>query len=160
MVAAGGGGANNRNIQPSGGPFGDGNGGAGGGLIGINGTSVNNSPNGWGFCIGTGSNQTVGGSNVCTAGTSLGASSSVNGLFGNTVLGQSGGGGGYYGGGSPGAHGGGGGGSSFISGHTGSVAIISATNQNPRTNSSGGACTTGINDNVCSRHYSGRVFTK
>jgi len=125
---------------------------------------------------GGGANQTSGG--AIGIGSSLGwPSLAVNGAVGTFgIVGPgpsvnhpasdagAGGGGGYWGGGSGGAglngHGGdGAGGSSFISGHTGAVAIISATNQNPRTNSTGGACATGTTDNVCSRHYSGRVFT-
>lgn len=59
------------------------------------------------------------------------------------------GGGGYYGGISGGA-----GGSSYISGHTGCVAITSASSSTPKT-----GCTTGTTDNSCSIHYSGKVFT-
>ena len=76
----------------------------------------------------------------------------------------SGGGGGYYGGGSGagcsgnakiGPSGGnGGGGSSYISGHTGCVAITSATNQSPKS-----GCTTGTTNNSCSIHYSNIKFT-
>lgn len=66
-----------------------------------------------------------------------------------------GGGGGYYGGGGgTWANGGGGGGSSYISGHTGAVAITSASNQAPKA-----GCATGTTNNACSIHYSGRTFT-
>lgn len=68
-----------------------------------------------------------------------------------TYGGYSPGAGGYYGGGSGPA---GGGGSSFISGHTGCVAIKSATDITPKD-----GCDTGTTDNNCSKHYSGKVFT-
>ena len=75
--------------------------------------------------------------------------------------GHDGGGGGYYGGGgAPDSESlcfelGGGGGSSFISGHTGCVAITSAENIMPKT-----GCTTGTTDNSCSIHYSGKKFNE
>ncbi len=59
--------------------------------------------------------------------------------------------GGYYGGGSSPS---GGGGSSFISGHTGAVAITSVSNSSPKT-----GCTTGTTTNECSKHYSTLTFT-
>ena len=59
--------------------------------------------------------------------------------------------GGYYGGGSGPA---GGGGTSYISGHTGCVAITSASDITPKT-----GCDTGTSDNSCSLHYSGKKFT-
>ena len=66
-----------------------------------------------------------------------------------------GGGAGYYGGGGTGRNGfAGGGGSSYISGHTGCVAITSASSQTPKS-----GCTTGTTDNDCSKHYSDLVFT-
>ncbi len=74
--------------------------------------------------------------------------------------GEGGGGGGYYGGsGGRNASGncydvGGGGGSSYISGHTGCVAITSATNEAPKS-----GCTQGTTDNSCSIHYSKKKFT-
>ena len=68
---------------------------------------------------------------------------------------------GYYGGGvnnitSPNINGmhGGASGSSFISGHTGCVAITSEQDQTPKS-----GCTTGASDNICSIHYSNKVFT-
>ena len=70
----------------------------------------------------------------------------------------SGGGGGYWGGKTQqetnvcGPHGGGG--SSYISGHTGSVAIKSATDITPKA-----GCSDGTRNNDCSIHYSGKVFT-
>ena len=76
---------------------------------------------------------------------------------------EAGGGGGYYGGGSGGAISGsvgsGAGGSSYISGHTGSVAITSSSDRTPRNDSSNSACTTGTSDNLCSIHYSNKKFT-
>lgn len=64
---------------------------------------------------------------------------------------------GYYGGGGGSrtseADGGGGGGSSFVSGHTGCVAIASASSQTPKNND-----TTGTLNNDSSIHYSGRKF--
>ena len=59
--------------------------------------------------------------------------------------------GGYYGGGSGPA---GGGGTSYISGHTGCVAITSQSSITPKS-----GCTTGTSDNSCSLHYSGKAFT-
>ena len=48
----------------------------------------------------------------------------------------------------------GGGGSSYISGHTGCVAITSATDATPKS-----GCTQGTTDNSCSIHYSKKKFT-
>lgn len=59
--------------------------------------------------------------------------------------------GGYYGGGSGPS---GGGGTSYISGHTGCVAITSQSSITPKS-----GCTTGTSDNSCSLHYSGKKFT-
>ena len=92
------------------------------------------------------SNQTSGGSagKYGTAGTF-----GVAGI--NTSVAYNSGGGGYYGGGSgPGS----GGGSSYISGHTGCVAITSNTDITPKS-----GCTTGTTDNNCSTHYSNKKFT-
>lgn len=69
------------------------------------------------------------------------------------------GGNGYYPGGGASCGNGAGGGSSFISGHTGCVAIISSTSTSARTGTGGATCTTGTTDNLCSVHYSGKVFT-
>ncbi len=63
------------------------------------------------------------------------------------------GGGGYYGGGLCDDNGGGGG-SSYISGHTGCVAITSSTDRTPKN-----GCETGTLDNACSIHYSQKIFT-
>ena len=85
----------------------------------------------------------------------------------NLYYGSSGGGGGYYGGGggyskpfdSLTSHercglGYSSGGSSYISGHTGCVAITSESSSTPKS-----GCTTGTTNNSCSLHYSGKVFT-
>lgn len=69
------------------------------------------------------------------------------------------GGNGYYPGGGATCSSGAGGGSSYISGHTGCVAIESSTSTSARTGTSGGSCTTGTSDYLCSVHYSGKVFT-
>ena len=80
-----------------------------------------------------------------------------------TLSGGAGGGSGYYGGGSGEAcaencGGAGGGGSSYISGHTGCVAIASQTSASPRS-ANGTSCTNGTTTNLCSVHYSNKVFT-
>jgi uncharacterized protein (TIGR02145 family) len=51
------------------------------------------------------------------------------------------------------------GGSSYISGHTGAVAIASASSTAARTGTGGAACATSTTDALCSEHYSGKVFT-
>ena len=70
--------------------------------------------------------------------------------------GVAGGGGGYFGGESHDFKGGepGSGGSGYISGYTGSVAIQSEDNTNPKY-----GCDNGTEDVECSYHYSGKVFT-
>lgn len=96
-------------------------------------------------------------SNQTSSGT---ATSGTKGGFGyggvNGKDGYSSGAGGYWGGS---AGPGGAGGSSFISGHTGCVAITSQTSTSPRTGTNGASCTTGTTDNLCSVHYSNKVFT-
>jgi len=67
------------------------------------------------------------------------------------------GGGGWYGGANGEARNSGGG-SSYISGHTGCVAIAEGSTTNPRAVRKAG-CTTGTTDNECSIHYSGITFT-
>lgn len=69
------------------------------------------------------------------------------------------GGNGYYPGGGATCTSGAGGGSSYISGHTGCVAIESDASTTARTGTDGASCTTGTTDNQCSIHYSGKVFT-
>lgn len=76
--------------------------------------------------------------------------------------GQGGGGGGYWGGSGASDRGntfeayrsGGTGGTSYISGHTGCVAVASASSSSAKS-----GCTTGTSSNACSVHYSGKVFT-
>jgi hypothetical protein len=51
------------------------------------------------------------------------------------------------------------GGSSYISGHIGSVAVISSASNAPRQSSTGTTCANGTSDIMCSYHYSGRRFT-
>ena len=72
----------------------------------------------------------------------------------SNTLGWGGGGGGGYYGGSNGHGTTGSGGSSYISGHTGCVAIASSSSTTPKS-----GCTTGTSDNSCSIHYSGKKFT-
>ena len=73
--------------------------------------------------------------------------------------GQAGGGGGYYGGGGAKESGGNchihsaSSGSSYISGHTGCVAVTSASSTTPKS-----GCETGTTDNLCSVHYSNKFF--
>ncbi len=146
MVAGGGGGpANWTNAKA---------GGAAGGLTGISGTESRTSGTA-AYTNATGGTQIAGG----TGG--IGVRSGGNGTFG--IGGNSdnayggGGGGGYFGGGGGSVNssvvGSGAGGSSYISGHQGSVAITSATDQTPKS-----GCTTGTTDISCSYHYSGKIF--
>ncbi|MCL2110569.1 glycine rich domain-containing protein, partial [Microgenomates group bacterium] len=146
MVAGGGGGVDSVPTR-----------GHSGGLTGYNGEVNGNS------CVPLGATQTAGGTSYafnpqCASDPSgifgVGASSSLDSLIDC----GGGGGGGYYGGGAGSVWGSGSGGSSFISGHTGSVAIISASNQGAK-NTCGVTCTTGINNNCCSIHYSNKSFT-
>ena len=140
MVAAGGAGTTSALTTLAGG---------GGGLIGINGTSSNATYNTSAY-LPIGSNQTGVGFAYETT--------KRQGAFGyaiqsNTTGWGGGGGGGYYGGSN--GHGTtGSGGSSYISGHTGSVAIISESDSSPKS-----GCTTGTSNNSCSIHYSGKMFT-
>jgi len=148
MVAAGGGGAENFSTGA--------NGASGGGLIGYTGNYTGTLNN---YTLPTGGTQASGGVRDS-------AITAENGFFGkggngNLSYGGGAGGSGYYGGG-----GGsnmrhvssGGGGSSFISGHTGCVAIAEGSTTEPRTVRKSG-CTTGTTDNECSIHYSRLYFT-
>lgn len=131
MVAAGGGGAAFRNQG-----YGEGNGGDGGSLRGIDGMESYADGSYWrpdyekGFWIGTGATQVSGGYIVQYAlnksAQHFPQSTYFTGIFGSAVTSsttaQVGGGSGYYGGGST-SHGGAGGGSSFISGYDGCDAI-------------------------------------
>ena len=147
MVAAGGGGADNRGEG-----YGDGHGGYAGGLIGGEGT-IENATNGYGYTLGAGGTQTSGGFSYEHPGTVLPGKTYLSASFGMGILYQesfdidsgsvlqSSGGGGYYGGGN-GGHGGAGGGSSFISGYPGCDALDKNGNHTGQSN-----------------HYSGKVFT-
>ncbi|MDD3392810.1 MAG: glycine rich domain-containing protein [Bacilli bacterium] len=146
MVAAGGGGANYRNYADQLCGYGQGNGGAGGGLIGYDGISEEHTYSDctYGWALGTGGMQTSGGQLVNYSISGTETDRITTGGFGmslDILNPQSGGGAGYYTGGI-GGHGGAGGGSSFISGHNGCDAI----------NASG--THTGQAD-----HYSGKVFS-
>ena len=71
-----------------------------------------------------------------------------------------GGGSGYFGGATGHGHAGAAG-SSYISGHAGSLAITSTSTTNlieQRTGATGGACSPGTSDIVCSYHYSDYIF--
>ena len=158
MVAGGGGGVGGWNMTTN--PPQQ-KGGDAGGLTGNTGTTDNTSS---AIYYGYGGTQTSGGiatphsSYIGTDGDgSLGkAGSCILSPQGNC----SGGGGGYYGGSASTNWGGaGGGGSSFISGHAGSIAIVSASSLTPRTGTGGACCTDGTTDIECSKHYSGYVFT-
>ncbi len=130
MVAAGGGGANDRNAADSSYKYGSGNGGAGGALIGIDGTSVDYAAtaniatyNHHG--VGTGATQTRGGQYITYTTAGVQKELFLTGSFGTATqsggnTSQAGGGGGYYGGGN-GGHGAAGGGSSYISGYQGAI---------------------------------------
>ena len=147
MVAAGGGGANNR-----GDGYGEGNGGSGGTLEGKSGISTNNGNSGYGYGIGEGGTQISGGQVYWTErGSGLGSTGYYSsGTFGKTelspLISQSGGGSGYYGGASS-IHSGGGGGSSFVSGCSGCNAI------------SEDSISTNITHTNQSEHYSGYIFS-
>ncbi len=157
MVAAGGGGSSSHASAPSY----SGTGGAGGGLTGYNGVTANTTC----YAYGLGGTQTAGGSSqqcasdghaYTTTSTflpSFGRGGGSPSYIANTSLSiYAGGGGGYYGG-NGGSHAPGAGGSSYISGHTGCVAVQKGTST-PKTN-----CTTGTTDNKCSIHYSDYKFT-
>ena len=147
MVAAGGGGANFRGQG-----YGEGNGGSGGTLNGLNGISTNNG-NPYGYSIGEGGTQTSGGRLYWL---DKGSGSYITGYYSSASFGkvlyldttpsQSGGGSGYYGGGSA-THGGAGGGSSFVSGCDGCNAI------------SEDSTSTNIKHTNQAEHYSGYVFS-
>lgn len=130
MVAGGGGGS-----------YSDSSGGAGGTAGGLSSYSVSHSS----YPVAS-STQTAGGA----AGYNGTAGGFGYGGINNSIQYNSGGGG-YYGGGSGPS---GGGGSSYISGHTGCVAITSQSSITPKS-----GCATGTSDNSCSLHYSGKKFT-
>lgn len=150
MVAAGGGGANNDGTNKYGYGF---YGGPGRGLTGstaeASGSSIIQN------MTGKDASQTSGGAG--------GESTAADGNDGNRNKGNQGGFG-YGGNGQTSKNtqtlsgGAGGGGSSYISGHTGCVAIASQTSISPRT-ANGTSCTNGTTTNLCSVHYSNKVFT-
>ncbi len=144
MVASGGGGAVSGTSKA---------GGAGGALIGAEGTTDSNS-------LFATDQYPAGGGTQTSAGPAY--SSAKKGAFGyaSQVISSAwggGGGSGYYGG-AAGCGRTGGGGSSYISGYTGCVAITSASSISPRKNSSGATCADGTTDITCSYHYSGKKF--
>ena len=153
MVAGGGGGYTD---------WYDTRGGNGGGLIGYSGNR-----NAGSIVNSTGGTQVSGGkatdNTTSTPRAGVFGVGGYNGTYAYEWAYEAGGGGGYYGGGSGGAISGsvgsGAGGSSYISGHTGCVAISSDSSRNPRTGLGGASCTTGTSDNLCSSHYSGKLFT-
>jgi hypothetical protein len=128
IVAGGGGAGGGLNSWNSGSPIG----GSAGGLTSYAGGSMNNGSGG------EGANQTSGYGFGVAGGSNAGGSGYYSGFSG------------YYENGVAGS----GGGSSYISGHTGCVAITSATNQSPKS-----GCTTGTTNNSCSIHYSNIKFT-
>ncbi len=158
MVAAGGGGANNRNINLT--PdteetyYGAGNGGYGGALVGGDGESPKethtNPKNGlaYGYQIGNGGTQTSGGLTESFGERYQNYDGSVlYGHFGYAIDAQSGAGSGFYGGGST-FHGGAGGGSSYISGFDGCKAIKETSTEDA------------IEHEETSVHYSGKKFSE
>ena len=147
MVAGGGGGATDYNY-PS-------DGGYGGSLVGGSGIT-GYYPGYTDNIVPTGGTQTSGGTGSNSQGPGYIGQFGFGGN-GNSQWG-SGGGGGYYGGGGGGWNSyqvdSGAGGSSYISGHTGSVAINAADDITPKT-----GCDNGTTDITCSYHYSGKKFT-
>ncbi len=144
MVASGGGGAVSDTAKV---------GGAGGALIGAEGTTNSNSQ--------YATNQyPAGGGTQTSAGRAVDSSKTGSFGYATQIISNSwggGGGSGYYGG-ATGFGRTGGGGSSYISGYTGCVAITSASSITPRKNSSGATCVDGTTDVTCSYHYSGKKF--
>ena len=139
MVAAGGGGANYRNVSSATELvlYGSGNGGAGGCLIGsttdcVGTTEQYKATAGYAtydeHSIGSGGTQNAGGTTLLkNANDEMKDAVRITGAFGYSSVGaqivQSGSGGGWYSGGVSFGHGGAGGGSSYISGHDGCLAI-------------------------------------
>ena len=115
---------------------------------------------------GTESGSAIGGAGGALYGTTNNAGSyatqTSGSAFGYSVkpnYDASAGGGGYWGGYAPtrdAVHGGGG--SSYISGYTGAIAVMSQTDISPRTGANGKVCENGTTDVTCSYHYSGYVF--
>ena len=151
MVAGGGGGSD---YYQSGS-----NGGAAGGLTAYSGGYYGSS----GYTVSTGGTQVSGGIGGKGAATGGSGTFGIGGSATNTGNHGGGGGGGYYGGGSGSYNnsvvGSGAGGSSYVSGHTGSVAIKSDSDTSARLGTDSVACTTGTTDNLCSIHYSSKFFS-
>lgn len=158
MVAAGGGGAYYEYCNGS--DTANVTGAAGGALIGGQGIYISRA--GYSELNPTGATQTTGGKSL-SEWTSTSYDTNYIGKFGIGSSGRQGGysnsgaGGGYYGGASGGWQPGSGG-SSFISGYTGSVAVKSQNDMSPRIASDRSTCADGTEDNVCSVHYSEKVF--
>lgn len=139
IVAAGGGGANHRNITSNSDLklYGSGNGGSGGGLVGYDGEAINyqatsNFTSDNNYVIGTGGSQNAGGKSINYNSSNAVLSEKVTGGFGkafNLNTAQSGSGGGWFTGGNS-THSGAGGGSSYISGHSGCLAINPSSTEN------------------------------
>ena len=148
IIAGGGGGYSNWSTGSKGG--------SAGGLIGYSGNRVGSIVNSTGGTQVSGGYGTENRTDIPIMGAfGIGG---YSGLYSSEWIYNSGGGGGYYGGGAGGAISGSvgsaSGGSSYISGHTGCVAIISQNDITPKA-----GCTTGTTDNSCSIHYSGKKFT-
>lgn len=138
MVAGGGGGCYGTLTSCIGG-------GSGGGLKGYDASTSN------GYGPGFGATQISGGAAGVATTENLTGQSGTFGIGGSRGTMAGGGGGGYYGGGGSAHIDASGGGSSYISGHTGCVAITSSG-----TPKSG--CDTETTDNSCSIHYSDKVL--
>jgi len=151
MVAGGGGSQGGLNPTDGGSPYG----GSAGGLVGYQG----------GSCISGNVTEHKGAKGATqTSGHAFGSVPLLN-TGGNYFFNNSGGNGywsgnfyDWVGAGGHNAVSGAGGGSSFISGHTGCVAIQSQNSTTPRSDSKGATCKDGTTDITCSYHYSNIVF--
>ena len=134
-------------------------GGSAGGLTGYSGVNYATSYGYAQYYIGTGANQVEGGKSISGSSTLDSGKFGKGGSYSSEGINNGGGGSGYYGGGSASrGHGASGGGSSYISGHTGCVAITSSTDTSTK-KIDGSAGTTGTTNNAFSIHYSGLYFT-
>ncbi len=151
MVAGGGGSQGGLNPTDGGSPYG----GSAGGLVGYQG----------GSCITGNITEHKGAKGATqTSGHAFGSVPLLN-TGGNYFFNNSGGNGywsgnfyDWVGAGGHNAVSGAGGGSSFISGHTGCVAILSQNSTTPRSDSKGATCKDGTTDITCSYHYSNIIF--
>ena len=151
MVAGGGESQGGLNPTDGGSPYG----GSAGGLVGYQG----------GSCITGNITEHKGAKGVTqTSGHAFGSVPLLN-TGGNYFFNNSGGNGywsgnfyDWVGAGGHNAVSGAGGGSSFISGHTGCVAILSQNSTTPRSDSKGVTCKDGTTDITCSYHYSNIIF--